>query len=91
MDPHTFAVFDFENPSSMILTLLEDDMPFCRILPVFGMFHDDRLDQQHGSPTMPQPSQLTCHAHTWHRMARELLYFAMVATGTVLCQLELGD
>ena len=26
MDPHTFAVFDFENPSSLILTLLEDDM-----------------------------------------------------------------
>ena len=71
MDSDTFAVFDFENPSSMILTLVEDDMPFCRNLPVFGMFHDDRLDQQHGSPTMPQPSQLTGHAHTWHRMTRD--------------------
>ena len=28
MGSDTFAVFDFENPSSMILTLLEDDMPF---------------------------------------------------------------
>ena len=35
MDSDTFAVFDFENPSSMILTLVEDDMPFCRNLPVF--------------------------------------------------------